>query len=98
MTIDLTSIITGVILLGAGALTPYLIKIESRIKRLETKDEMTDGNTKKIDILVTSNNELKLMIGELKSMLTNHLDNYKNEKQQAQDYILQLHRLHREKQ
>jgi hypothetical protein len=80
MNLDITSLIQGIILLGAGALTPYLLKVESRLKRLETKDEQRDKDEKKIDKLFDKIDELKTMVMNLQNLVTTHIATDSNEK------------------
>jgi hypothetical protein len=81
MNLDVNSLIQGIILLGAGALTPYLIKIESRLKRLETKDEQRDKDEQKIDKLFDKIDELKTMVMNLRELVTSHIATDSNEKE-----------------
>lgn len=69
---DINNIIQGIILIGAGGLTPYLLKQESRIKRLETKQEQGDIDSKKLDMLFDKIAEVKEIVMEVKSAMESH--------------------------
>jgi uncharacterized coiled-coil DUF342 family protein len=69
---DTNTIIQGIILLGAGGLTPYLIKQESRIKRLETKQEQGDIDSKKLDLLFDKISEVKEIVMDVKAAMESH--------------------------
>jgi len=69
---DINTIIQGIILLGAGGITPYLIKVESRLKRLETKQEQSDIDGKKLDLLFDKIAEVKELVMNVKSSLETH--------------------------
>jgi hypothetical protein len=90
MNLDVSSLIQGIILLGAGALTPYLLKIESRLKRLETKDEQRDKDEKKIDKLFDKIDELKTMVMNLQNLVTTHISTDNLEKSEIHTLLADL--------
>lgn len=90
MNLDVSSLIQGIILLGAGALTPYLLKVESRLKRLETKDEQRDKDQQKIDKLFDKIDELKTMIMNLQNLVTTHISTDNLEKQDIHNLLADL--------
>lgn len=90
MNLDANSLIQGVILLGAGALTPYLLKIESRLKRLETKDEQRDKDEEKIDKLFDKIDELKTMVMNLQTLVTSHISTDNLEKNEIHNLLSDL--------
>jgi uncharacterized coiled-coil DUF342 family protein len=77
---DTNTIIQGIILLGAGGITPYLVKVESRLKRLETKQEQNDIDGQKLDLLFTKIAEVKDLVMNVKSSLETHAQIDKIEK------------------
>jgi len=80
MTLDIQTIVQGIMLLGLGGLVPYLIKQESRIKRVETKQEQSDVDGKKIDLLFDKIAEVKEIVMSVKSSMEAHMSIDKIEK------------------
>ena len=87
---DTNTIIQGIILLGAGGITPYLIKVESRLKRLETKQEQSDIDGKKLDLLFDKIAEVKELVMNVKSSLETHARIDKMEKDSILSKIQEL--------
>lgn len=90
MDFDVNGVIQGVILLGVGALIPYLLKMEGRLKKLETKDEQRDKDEGKIDKLFSKVEEVKTMVTNIQALVQTHIATDGYEKKEIHSLLSDL--------